>query len=91
MVNPAVAVITCLGYLGLSAKHKIKERQMVLDEIEIELKMCEKYIDIAESKNDMKSLKQLLTIQRNLQRQQQRIKYKMKVDFNQNPNSPDDN
>ena len=64
---------------------------MVLDEIEIELKMCEKYIDIAESKNDMKSLKQLLTIQRNLQRQQQRIKYKMKVDFNQNPNSPDDN
>lgn len=91
LVNPAVAVITCLGYLGLSAKHKIKERQMVLDEIEIELKMCEKYIDIAESKNDMKSLKQLLTIQRNLQRQQQRIKYKMKVDFNQNPNSPDDN
>lgn len=90
LVQPALAVITCLGYLGLSSKHKIKERQLILDEIEIELKMCQKYIDIAESKDDMKALKELLTIQRNLQRQQQRIKYKMKVDFNQNPHSPDD-
>ena len=56
---------------------------MVIDELEIELKMCEKYIDIAESKNDMKALKQLLTIQRELERQLQRIKYKMKVDFGQ--------
>ena len=31
----------------------------------------------------MKALKQLLTIQRNLQRQLQRIKYKMKVELGQ--------
>ena len=55
-----------------------------------ELKMCEKYIDIAESKNDMKALKQLLTIQKNLKRQEQRIRYKMKVDFNQNVPKTDD-
>ena len=54
---------------------------MIIDEIEIELEMCKKYSEIAESKNDMKALKQLLTIQRNLQRQLQRIKYKMKVEL----------
>lgn len=90
LVNPAIAVITALGYLGLSAKHKRKERQLILDELEVELKMCEKYIDIAESKNDMKALKQLLTIQKNLKRQEQRIRYKMKVDFNQNVPKTDD-
>ena len=89
LVNPAVAVIAALGYLGVSAKHKAKERALILDELDVELKMCEKYIDIAESKNDMKSLKQLLTIQKNLKRQEQRLRYKMKVDFNQNPTKTD--
>lgn len=81
--QPALAVIGTLGYLGTSAKFKAKERQMLVDEIEIELKMCQKYIDIAEQKNDMKALKQLLMMQRDLERQQQRIKYKMKVELGQ--------
>ena len=81
--QPILAVIATLGYLGASAKFKAKERQMLIDEIEIELKMCQKYIDIAEQKNDMKALKQLLMIQRDLERQQQRIKYKMKAEFGQ--------
>lgn len=78
-----VAVISLIGYIACSAKFKAKERQMVLDEIEIELQICKKYIDIAEQKNDMKALRELLSIQRNLERQHQRIKYKMKVDFGQ--------
>lgn len=83
LINPALAVIGALGYLGMSKSYKHKERQMVIDEIEIELKMCEKYIEIAESKNDMKALKKLLTIQRELERQRQRIKYNMQVKFGQ--------
>lgn len=82
-IHPAIAVIGTLGYLGVSAKFKSKERQMVIDEIEIELKMCDKYIQIAEQKNDMKALKQLLMTKRNLERQLQRVKYKMKVDLGQ--------
>lgn len=81
--QPILAVIATLGYLGTSAKFKAKERQMLVDEIEIELKMCQKYIDIAEQKNDMKALKQLLMIQRDLERQHQRIKYKMKAELGQ--------
>ena len=56
---------------------------MLTDEIEIELKMCKKYIERAEQKNDMKALKQLLMIQRDLERQHQRIKYKMKAELGQ--------
>lgn len=81
--QPVLAVIATLGYLGTSAKYKAKERQMLTDEIEIELKMCRKYIEIAEQKNDMKALKQLLMIERDLSRQHQRIKYKMKADLGQ--------
>ena len=79
----ATAIIGTLGYLGTQKAFKAKERQMIIDELEIELKMCKKYIDIAESKNDMKALKQLMTQQRELERQLQRIKYKMKVNFGQ--------
>ena len=83
LINPALAVIGALGYMAVSKKYKAKERQMIIDEIEIEMKMCEKYIELAESKNDMVALKKLLTIQRELERQRQRIKYNMKVKFGQ--------
>jgi len=83
ILDPVIAIIGALGWLGVNAKYKHKERQMILDEIETELKMCEEYIDIAKSKNDMKSLRKLYTIQRELERQRQRIKYNMKVKFGQ--------
>ena len=80
---PAVAIIGTLGYIAINGKFKHRERQMVIDEIEIELKICDKYIEIAEQKNDMKALKQLFTTKRELERQLQRIKYKMQVKFGQ--------
>lgn len=80
---PVVAIVGTLGYIAINGKFKHRERQMVIDEIEIELKICDKYIEIAEQKNDMKALKQLLTTKRELERQLQRIKYKMQVKFGQ--------
>ena len=83
-INPAVAVIGAVGAFACSKKLKAKERQLVLDDIEIELKMCERYIKQAEDENDLKKVRELEIIQRNLLRQQQRIKYKMHVVYNQN-------
>ena len=77
VLGPAVAVIGVLGYLGVSKKLNDKQRKALIDEIEIELKMCQKYIDLAESKNDLKSLKKLYTIQRELEKQRGRIKYRI--------------
>lgn len=81
--QPAIAIIGTLGYFAVNGKFKAKERQMVIDEIEIELDMCERYIQIAEQKNDMQALRQLLTTKKELERQRQRIKYKMRVEFGQ--------
>lgn len=91
-INPAIAVIGAIGGFACSKKLKAKERQLVLDDIDIELKMCERYIKQAEDDNDLKKVRDLEIIQRNLQRQQQRIKYKMHVVYNQNvPNVANNN
>lgn len=88
--DPVIAVIGVLGYLGVSKKYKAKERQLIIDELESELKICEKNIEIAERKEDMDALRQLYRIQKELERQRQRIKYKMKVDFGQTYHSTDE-
>lgn len=82
-VNPAVATITAVGGFACSRKLQAKERQLVLDDIDIELKMCERYMQQAEDKKDMKAIRQIEIIQRNLQRQKQRIKYKMVTVYSQ--------
>ena len=76
-----IAVISALGYFFTRKKAQRRERQLALDEIEVELKMCERYIRLYEDQQDFKKLRQCEIIQRNLERQRQRIKYKMAVDF----------
>lgn len=79
LIDPAIAVIGILGYIGCTKSLQQKQRQQILDEIEIELKMCQKYIEVAESKNDLKALKKLYEIQRNLERQRGKVKYHMNL------------
>lgn len=88
-INPALAVIGALGMIAISKTTSKKERQMLSDELDIELSMCEKRIQMAESNNDMKSLNELLKIQKKLQREKQRLTYRMKVYYRDNvPNTP---
>ena len=75
LVNPAIAIILAIGQFAVSKKMQKKERQLVLDEIDIELEMCKRYMRQAEDNNDLEAQKQLLRIQRNLERQKQRIQY----------------
>lgn len=83
-VNPAVAIIMVLGQIAVSKKMKVKERQLVLDEIEIEIEMAKRYLRKAEDNGDLDAQKRILLIQRNLERQKQRIQYNMKINWNQN-------
>lgn len=83
LINPAIAIILAVGQFALSKKMKHKERQLVLDEIEIEIEMCKRYLRQAEDQNDLDAQKKILRIQRNLERQKQRIVYNMKINWNQ--------
>lgn len=78
LVNPALAVITVLGGLAAAKVGTKREKQFILDEIDIQLKLVEKKISLAESNNDMKSLEQLLKIEQQLKREKQRIMYKLR-------------
>lgn len=83
LINPALAIILAVGQFAMSKKMKTKERQLVLDEIDIEIEMCKRYLRQAEDQNDLEAQKKILRIQRNLERQKQRIEYNMKVHWNQ--------
>jgi hypothetical protein len=83
LVNPVIAVVGVIGAIACAKTSQAKERQLILDEIEVELNLCEKQIKMAEDKDDMKALKNLYMTQRALQRQHQRIRYKMKVEWGQ--------
>lgn len=84
MLNPCLAVIGAIGALAMSKKLQKKERQLLLDEINIELEMCEKYLKIAEEKDDLKATRELLQIQKRLQREKSRLTYKAKYHYNDN-------
>ena len=90
-INPAIAIIGAIGAFACTKKLRAKERQIILDDIEIEQKMCERYIRQAEDEGDLKKVRQLEIIQRNLTRQQQRIKYKMHVVYKQHVPETDSN
>ena len=82
LAGPVAATISALGYIALSLARKTKERVAVLNELEVELEMCEKYIEIAESKSDMVALKQLLLTKKNLQNQISRLRYNIRTGSN---------
>lgn len=82
-VAPTIAVIGSIGALAISKKANTRERQLVLDEIEVHLKVVEKNIQYAESEGDLEILEELLKIENKLKREKQRIKYRMKVYYKQ--------
>lgn len=69
---PALAAVA--GF-ALSKHTEKKERALILDEIDIELKVLDRELQKAESGGSSKKYRQLLTIQKNLQRERQRIYY----------------
>ena len=56
-----------------------KERKLLLDEIDIELKVLERELDNVNSDTSSAKYRQLITYKKNLQRESQRIRYRIKV------------
>lgn len=83
LINPALTVIYLLGVFALSKGLRDKERQLVYDEIETELKVCKEYVEKARTKGDMNAYRQCLQIEKKLLRQRDKLNYNMRVHYNQ--------
>lgn len=81
-INPALAVVGAIGSFALSKHISKQQKQYILDEIDINLKIVEKKMQLAESNNDMKALEQLMKLEKKLKRERQRIFYNMKAYYN---------
>lgn len=78
LINPVLGIISAVGSFAVSKTLNYKEKRLIYDEIETELKVVEKEIQIAENDNDMKKYRCMLQYQRRLQREHDRIKYNIK-------------
>ena len=79
LINPAITVIGLFAGLALSKKATIREKQYILDEIGIQLKIVDRKINQAEMKGDDEALEELYRMQSRLQKEQKRIKYNIKL------------
>jgi hypothetical protein len=62
-------------------KIRTKERQMVVDELSVELKMIDKYIQDADDKKDYKKERELMLVKKKLQNQYSRLSYNINVEW----------
>ena len=83
LISPALTVIYLLGVFALSKNIRTKERQLILDELDTELKVCDEYIQRAKDNQDMKAYRECLQIQKKLLRQRDRLSYKIKFEYNE--------
>ena len=90
MVSPILTIIYLLGTFAMSANLRAKERQIVLDELDVEITMCDKYIRLAEDNNELDKLRKLLMIKKKLEAQRNRLKYKMDIEWRTQSNPSSD-
>ena len=74
-VGPVGAAIALVGSLGASKALNDRERKLIYDEIDTELQVVEKQIQMAESEGDMNQYRFLLNYEKKLKRERHRIKY----------------
>ena len=85
LINPAIAAIGALSMLFMSKNATKKERALILDELDIELRIVERKISRAEAEDDDDLVRDLYKIQNKLLREKQRLKYRMNVYYHQKP------
>ena len=84
--GPVGAAISAVGMLGASKLLNERERRLLYDEIETELQVVEKQIQLAEGEGNMNQYRFLLNYQKKLKREKFRIKYGMQMQGRSIPN-----
>jgi hypothetical protein len=78
-IHVGLAALVILFKFSMDKKIRTKERQMVVDELDVELKMVDKYIADASAAKNYKKEKELLLIKKKLQHQSDRLKWNIKL------------
>lgn len=73
--GPVGAAISAVGMLGASKALNERERRLIYDEIDTELQVVDKQLQLAENEGDMNQYRFLLNYQKKLKREKYRIKY----------------
>ena len=76
IINPIIPAISALSWMVLSKVATDKEVAFILDEFDIELKVLDREIQKAEQSGSPQKYRKLLTIQKKLMREKQKIQYK---------------
>lgn len=76
IINPIIPAISALSWIVLSKVATDKEVAFILDEFDIELKVLDREIQKAEQGGSPQKYRKLLTIQKKLMREKQKIQYK---------------
>lgn len=79
VINPPLAIITVFAGFIMSKKLTKKERLLMLDELETEMEVIDKEIELAQSRNQIKRYRTLLRYKKECQREYQRIRYNIKI------------
>lgn len=74
--NIMIPMITAFGMLGTNKFLNNRQLDMMIDEIQIELNVVGKELDIAEKDDDLRTYRQLLVVQKKLQHEMHRLRRK---------------
>ena len=74
------AAVTTFATIAISKKTTDKQRSLMLDELDVELEICERELQKADANGQVKKARAILTRKKKLQREMARIKYHIKDD-----------
>ena len=77
--GPLIPAIMLIGGIGISKELTKKERALLIDDIETELDVLEKQMTTYENNGQMKKYRAALKIKKQLQREQARIQYNIRI------------
>lgn len=77
--GPLIPAIMLIGGIGISKDLTKKERALLIDEIETDLDVLDKQLQIYESNGQLKKYRATLKVKKELQRQQARIQYNIRI------------
>lgn len=79
MVAPTLSVIGLFGWWVTRRQASADERRKLMDELDIEINMCNRYLKDAEEKNQLEKIRNLMKIKQKLVREKEKLGYTMVV------------